>query len=45
VADDLINLPRFHIYLRLMIDGESSKPFSAPTLGSIDEVPGWSAAV
>jgi hypothetical protein len=32
VADDLINLPRFHIYLRLMIDGESSKPFSARTL-------------
>jgi hypothetical protein len=25
---DLVNLPNHHIYLRLMIDGVSSKPFS-----------------
>jgi hypothetical protein len=31
-ADDLVALPNFHIYLRLMIDGEVSKPFSAVTL-------------
>lgn len=31
-ASDLINLPNYHIYLRLMIDGKVSKPFSATTL-------------
>ncbi len=30
--DDLINLPRYSIYLKLMIDGTNSKPFSANTL-------------
>jgi hypothetical protein len=29
---DLTNLPNHHIYLRLMIDGITSKPFSAVTL-------------
>jgi type IV secretory pathway TraG/TraD family ATPase VirD4 len=29
---DLIGLPNHHIYLRLMIDGQVSKPFSATTL-------------
>ncbi len=29
---DLVNLPNFHIYLRLMIDGITSRPFSAQTL-------------
>jgi len=29
--NDLINLPNCHIYLKLMIDGTSSKPFSAVT--------------
>jgi len=28
-VDDFINLPRFNIYLKLLIDGTSSKPFSA----------------
>jgi hypothetical protein len=28
-ADDFINLPRFHIYLKLLIDGTATKPFSA----------------
>jgi hypothetical protein len=32
-ADDLINLPNYHIYLKLMIDGVVSRPFSAVTLG------------
>ncbi len=31
-ARDLINLPNYHIYLRLMIDGVVSQPFSAETL-------------
>jgi len=31
-ARDLINLPNYHIYLRLMIDGVVSQPFSAGTL-------------
>lgn len=30
-VEDLIRLPRFHIYIRLMIDGETSPPFSATT--------------
>ena len=30
-ASDLVNLPNYHIYLRLMIDGVVSKPFSADT--------------
>ncbi len=31
-ANDLINLPRFHIYIKLMIDGVTSRAFSAETL-------------
>ena len=31
-ATDLINLPNYHIYLRLIVDGVVSKPFSAVTL-------------
>ena len=30
--DDLINLPRYSMYLKLMIDGTTSKPFSAYTM-------------
>ena len=30
--DDIINLPNHHIYLKLLIDGTPSKPFSADTL-------------
>jgi hypothetical protein len=29
---DLINLPNYHIYLKLMVDGVVSRPFSATTL-------------
>lgn len=29
---DLINLPNYHIYLKLMVDGVTSRPFSAATL-------------
>jgi len=31
-AQDLVNLPNYHIYLKLMIDGVTSRPFSAVTL-------------
>ncbi len=31
-ADDFIRLPNYRVYLRLMIDGEPSNPFSAITL-------------
>lgn len=32
VAQDLLNLPNYNVYLRLMIDGVPSRPFSAITL-------------
>ncbi len=32
--EDFVNLPAYHIYLRLMIDGVVSNPFSAVTLSS-----------
>ncbi len=32
---DIVNLPKFHIYLRLMIDGVASKPFSAMGMAPI----------
>ena len=31
-ASDFVGLPNYHIYLKLMIDGVVSKPFSAVTL-------------
>lgn len=35
MAQDLVNLPNYHIYLKLMIDGVTSRPFSATTLPPI----------
>ena len=35
VEEDLVNLTKYCIYLRLMIDGVASKPFSANTLSPI----------
>ncbi|PIP68854.1 hypothetical protein CO033_00305 [Candidatus Nomurabacteria bacterium CG_4_9_14_0_2_um_filter_32_10] len=32
IPQDIVNLPNFKIYLKLMIDGVSSRPFSAKTL-------------
>lgn len=32
VMQDLINLPNHHVYLKLMVDGVDSRPFSAVTL-------------
>ena len=31
-VEDLVNLPKFNIYLKLMVDGVASSPFSATTL-------------
>jgi hypothetical protein len=33
-AEDLLNLPHRHFYLKLMIDGAPSRPFSAQTLST-----------
>lgn len=33
LAMDLVNLANYHVYLRLMIDGVVSRPFSARTMG------------
>jgi hypothetical protein len=35
LADDLIGLPNHHVYMKMMIDGLSSRPFSATTLPPI----------
>ncbi len=32
IEEDLVSLPAYHIYLKLMIDGVASDPFSATTL-------------
>jgi hypothetical protein len=37
---DLVNLPKFQIYLKLMIDGVASQPFSAYTLSPIASATG-----
>jgi len=39
-VEDLINLPNHHIYLKLMIDGAPSQPFSARTLHPADPASG-----
>ncbi len=35
MAADLVNLPNYNVYLKLMIDGVTSRPFSATTLPPI----------
>jgi CxxC-x17-CxxC domain-containing protein len=32
LIDDLVNLPNYNIYLKLMVDGVSTRPFSAVTI-------------
>lgn len=36
--EDIINLPKYNIYLKLLIDGVTSQPFSALTLAPIAEI-------
>ncbi len=43
--EDLINLPKYQIYLKLMIDGVTSQPFSALTLPPIAQRTGSEAQV
>ncbi len=35
IEEDIVNLPKFHIFLKLMIDGVASHPFSAVTMPPI----------
>lgn len=35
--EDLVNLPKYQVYLKLMVDGISTQPFSATTLPPIAE--------
>lgn len=35
IEEDLVNLPKYHVYMKLMIDGVASRPFSALTLPPI----------
>ncbi len=37
ILDDFVNLSAYQIYIRLMIDGQGSKPFSAKTLPPIQK--------
>ena len=37
--EDLVRLPNFHVYLKLMVDGQPTKPFSAVTFAP-EERPG-----
>ena len=39
--EDLISLPRYSIYIKLLIDGTTSKPFSANTLGLLHTQHGY----
>jgi CxxC-x17-CxxC domain-containing protein len=36
--DDLVNLPNYNIYLKLMINGVASRPFSASTLAPVPKL-------
>ncbi len=40
MAEDLVNLPKYQVYLRLMIDGVTSIPFSATTMQPIAQFQG-----
>jgi hypothetical protein len=35
-AIDFMNPPNYHIYLRLLVDGAVTKPFSAETMESLE---------
>lgn len=43
--EDLVNLPKYNIYLKLMVDGVSTEPFSAVTLPPISERTGTAEKV
>ena len=37
--EDIINLPKYNVYLKLLIEGVTSQPFSAITLPPISQKP------
>ena len=39
-SDDLMNLPHYHVYVRMMIDSKPAKPFSARVLDPVAESAG-----
>jgi len=43
--NDLINLPNYHIYLKLMIDGVTSQPFNAITLPPQEKVKSYKESI
>ncbi len=43
--EDLVNLPKYYIYLKLMIDGVTSNPFSAKTLPPLSKFEGNSEKI
>lgn len=45
MVEDLVNLPKYQIYLRLMIDGVASLPFSARTLSPVAQRTGSTAKI
>lgn len=45
IEEDFVNLPKFHIYLKLMIDGVASQGFSANTLPPIAKPEGFESLV
>ncbi|MBI4098556.1 MAG: TraM recognition domain-containing protein, partial [Candidatus Magasanikbacteria bacterium] len=45
LIEDFVNLPKYNMYLRLMIDGVASAPFSATTIPPIDARTGSMASV
>lgn len=45
LIEDFVNLPKYNMYLRLMIDGVASVPFSATTIPPIDARTGSAATV
>jgi hypothetical protein len=45
VPEDLVALPKFNVYLKLMVDGVSTEPFSAATLAPIAERTGSAGKV
>jgi hypothetical protein len=44
-TEDLLSLPNHHYYLKLLIDGEVSKPFSARSFASFGEALTWRRCV
>lgn len=42
---DMVNLPKYHIYIKLMIDGVTSEPFSATTLPPFEKTESFRSTI